>query len=182
MSLNKFAFQLVIIAEDENLVDVAQGFHEGMEGDRRIHVEPVEGKRRSHHGWQGAVNSLVNYNLPVRTLRHVLLFIDFDKDSALRISGVWKKISDMGLESCKSRIHIIGVTSQSEDIDRRGVSFREFGCRIADVCLGRCQDEVWSQPAFKDNGSELCRLRETVCCKLSSGSQTHTSTSLMKPL
>ena len=64
MSLNKYGFQLVIIAEDDNLLDVAQGFHEGMDGNRRIHVEPVEGKRRSHHGWLGAVNSLVNYNLP----------------------------------------------------------------------------------------------------------------------
>lgn len=167
MSLNKYGFQLVIIAEDDNLLDVAQGFHEGMDGNRRIHVEPVEGKRRSHHGWLGAVNSLVNYNLPVRTLRHVLLFIDFDNDPALRLSGVWNKISDMGLESCKSKIHIIGVTSQSEDIDRRGSSFREFGCRIAMVCLGRCQDEIWSQPAFKDNELELRRLRESVCCNLS---------------
>ena len=98
-------------------------------------------------------------------------WIDFDNDPALRLSGVWNKISDMGLESCKSKIHIIGVTSQSEDIDRRGSSFREFGCRIAMVCLGRCQDEIWSQPAFKDNELELCRLRESVCCNVSPYSQ-----------
>lgn len=168
MSLNKYGFQLVIIAEDDNLVDVAQGFHEGMNGNRRIHVEPVEGKRRSHHGWQGAVDSLVNYNLPVRTLRHVLLFIDFDNDPAFRLSGIWNKISDMGLESCRSKIHIIGVTSQSEDIDRRGLSFREFGWRIAEVCLGRCRDDVWNQSAFRDDELELRRLKEAVCCNLSS--------------
>lgn len=166
MSLNKYRFQLVVVAEDENLVDVAQGFHEGMGGDRRIHVEPVEGPRRSHHGWTGAIASLVNYNLQQCPLRHILLFIDFDHDPILRLSEVWERILKLELENCKSRIHVVGITNQSEDIDRHGGTFRDFGRKVADVCLGRCSEDVWQQSALQDNEEELSRLRTSVCCQL----------------
>ena len=163
MSLNKYGFQLVIVAEDDNLVDVAHGFHEGMGGDRRIHVEPVEGKRRSHHGWQGAIEALVNYNLRIRPQRHVLLFIDFDNDPALRLNGVWQKVTELGLDSSRAQIHVIGVTAQSEDIERAGASYWDFGRKVAYACSEQCPFSIWQSQAFRDNAEELVRLRETVC-------------------
>jgi hypothetical protein len=134
-----------------------------MGGDRRIHVEPVEGKRRSHHGWQGAIGALLNYNLRIRPLRHVLLFIDFDNDSALRLDGVWKKVTELGLYSNRSQIHIIGVTAQSEDIERAGASYWDFGRKVAQACREQCPASIWQSRAFQDNAKELVRLQETVC-------------------
>jgi len=152
-----------MVAEDDNLVQVANGFFYGMSGDRRIHIEPVEGPRRSGHGWSGAVRTVPNYNLGRSQGRHLLLLVDFDNDPGFRLAGIRRQLDELGQSSVLDRIYVIGVFRQSEDLERNGLSYFDFGVEVARFCRGESFEDRWQNASLAFNRGELLRLQKTVC-------------------
>lgn len=190
--MNGFPWELWVIPEDENIEEVVNGFHAGMDRivNQRWHVLPVakgRGLYRQHHGWKGAVRAIENCNLQIHPKRHVLLVIDFDRSSADwdpeeddRFAQVEREVNQLGLGGFRNRIHVLVISEQSEDLKKVDWAKTNVDLKNCDVStfdgIGKllaalCRDRnfaLWDDdPVLCCNGEELGEMQRTVCINLS---------------
>lgn len=190
--MDGFPWELWVIPEDENIEEVVNGFHAGMDRivNQRWKVLPVakgRGLYRQYHGWKGAVQAIENCNLQTHPKRHVLLVIDFDQSYADwdpkdpdRFAQVERKLKQLGLDNFRDRIHVLVISEQSEDLKK--VKWEEacvdlgscdvgtfdgIGRFLAILCKAR-NFALWdNDPVLCCNGEELGKMQKTVCINLS---------------
>lgn len=185
-------WELHVIPEDSNLLEVVNGFQAGMDRMANQRWKTIRvGKGRSgirkHHGWKGAVEAVRESNLQRFRKRHVLLVIDFDADAGnpqvgfednpagARIRQVDRMLDEMGLAEYRARIHILGVCHQSEDLKKiqwgedapeKPANFDSIGKCLAGKCE-RKDFAIWNDsPVLNGNRDELEAMRRTVCVNL----------------
>lgn len=156
MSANRYSEHLVVIPEDDANRQILNGFRNTLGVDlRKIQVEPVAG------GWKKVLETFESDHIPMMgkfPKRHVLLMIDFDRDSN-RIDGVKKVIP----EELKDRVFVLGVFSEPEDLSKSIRQTEEMiGELLADACLNKVEG-LWSNPLLSHNNDELTRMQSLIC-------------------
>lgn len=156
MSANKYSEHLVVIPEDDANRQILNGFRNTLGVDfRKIQVEPVAG------GWKKVLETFESDHIPTMGTfpkRHVLLMIDFDRDSN-RIDEVKKVIP----EELRDRVFVLGVFSEPEDLSKSIRQTEEMiGELLADACLNKVEG-LWSNPLLNHNNDELTRMQSLIC-------------------
>lgn len=156
MSANKYSEHLVVIPEDDANRQILNGFRNTLGVDfRKIQVEPVAG------GWKKVLETFESDHIPTMGTfpkRHVLLLIDFDRDSN-RIDEVKKVIP----EELSDRVFVLGVFSEPEDLSKSIRQTEEMiGELLADACLNKVEG-LWSNPLLNHNNDELTRMQSLIC-------------------
>lgn len=156
MSANKYSEHLVVIPEDDANRQILNGFRNTLGVDfRKIQVEPVAG------GWKKVLETFESDHIPTMGTfpkRHVLLLIDFDRDSN-RIDEVKKVIP----EELSDRVFVLGVFSEPEDLSKSIRQTEEMiGELLADACLNKVEG-LWSNPLLSHNNDELRRMQSLIC-------------------
>ena len=180
-----YPWELWVVPEDGNLEEVVNGFHAGMRRiqNGRLHVLRVTPERSIHrkqHGWGGALGALPNLHLQQRPKRHVLIVMDFDKDVDLRKQQIETRISELGMTAFRDRIHVLAVSTQSEDLLNvewpeevkmhfpvAGRDYDRIGQCFAFCCSEKNYRIFDSDPRLCWNAEELSRMLSTVCVNLS---------------
>jgi len=156
MSANKYSEHLVVIPEDDANRQILNGFRNTLGVDfRKIQVEAVAG------GWKKVLETFESDHIPTMgkfPKRHVLLMIDFDRDSN-RIDEVKKVIP----EELRDRVFVLGVFSEPEDLSKSIRQTEEMiGESLADACLNKVEG-LWSNPLLSHNNDELTRMQSLIC-------------------
>jgi len=151
MSVNKFHPHILVLPEDKANRELANGFHLEVSLTRRMQVLPVAG------GWNEVLNQfrLVHVaEMAHHQNRFMVLLIDCDGKGE-RLDYARESIP----EDLRSRVFILGVWSEPEDLRRELGSFETIGRNMAKDCRDET-DAIWKHNLLRHNLIELARLRQ----------------------
>ena len=156
MSVNKHLPHVLVLPEDDANRQLANGFL--LEVDpvrmRRMQVLPVAG------GWNDVLESFLAEHvreMDLNTTRFMVLLIDFDSNEG-RFEAAKNRIP----ERLQSRVFILGVWSEPEDLRKAGLGLYEaIGSAMAQDCREET-DAIWGHNLLVHNAGELARLRGQV--------------------
>lgn len=157
MSVNNYEYHLLIIPEDNANRELANGFlrHPNINLGR-VRVLGNAG------GWKKAIDSLdeMCQSMAKYQKRHVLILIDFDKDSDERKKAFSEKVDD----SFQDRCFLLGCLDEPEILKKElNESYYEnIGKKLAESCYDNKIDGIWHCDQLNHNSNELKRLKETV--------------------
>jgi len=171
MSANREKPHIIILPEDDETRQIANGFVLGVAGNRCIQIVPEAG------GWGKVMNTFKNdYAQTMRTNlnRRMILLIDFDNDYQERLKYIKQEIhadSDVLID----RVFILGVLSEPRDLkksldlpqkrkpypDLNGNSSEDIGTALFHACSNK-QEGLWGHELLKHNHKELDRMRDIV--------------------
>lgn len=153
MSVNKYKPHLFVLPEDDANINLANGFHLGVDLIRQMQVLSAAG------GWNAALERFKSEHVKGMDEwpeRFIVLLIDFDgRENRLEIAkaAIPEHLAD--------RVFVLGVLSRPEELKAILGAYEEIGLAMADDCR-RGTDSTWGHALLKHNASELERLRVSV--------------------
>lgn len=153
MSVNKYLPHVMVLAEDDANLEIANAFHLQIDRLRQMQLLEAAG------GW-GAVLELFG-RVHVREMerwpqRFMILLIDFDGDGS-RLQFAKDKIP----HGLRDRVFILGVWSEPEKLTPLLGPYETIGLAIAKDCRNGT-NETWGHDLLQHNAGELSRMRELV--------------------
>ncbi len=155
---NKYADELLVIAEDYATMQIAQGFAESQGVDvRRVRVLPCRS------GWQDVAVGMRNVRLDLYLKRHCLAVVDFDGCGEQRRRTFRQLLEENGV--ALERAYVMGPASNAEKMRRtlmeRGYAVRhlsDVGRSLARACFQSQPFELLRSEELAHNAGELQRL------------------------
>ncbi len=158
MSVNRKRPHLIVIPEDEANRQLMTGFMGHL--DVNSHQVQIENVAR---GWSHALDRFETDHIePARRFqdRHILLLIDFDGRGESRLQVAREKIPDDLID----RVFVLGVASEPEALRAAtGNSFEQIGEGLAEGCVGRSEENLWTHELLRHNEAELTRMEAEIC-------------------
>jgi len=155
VSVNNYLPHVIVLPEDDDNRQLANGFTIGTHFQRRLQILPVAG------GWLKVVRqfqqSHVNRMREFCERRFVLL-LDFDGDEFQRRNDIEAEIP----EDLRSRVFLLGVAKEPKDLRAEsGQKLEAIGETLARECAEN-EAKFWNHPLLQHNELELERLRADV--------------------
>ena len=154
MSANKSRPHLVILPEDRQNEQIANGFHLEVGRLRQLQVLPVAG------GWKKVLEDFLSTHVAEMrrySTRFMVLLFDCDNDPD-RLQTARQGVP----QDLRDRVFLIGVLTEPEDLRVDLGSAEVIGAALA----GDCREgttRVWGHRLLKQNVTEIDRLRPQIC-------------------
>jgi hypothetical protein len=156
VTMNKYAFHIYVIPEDDRNRQIADGFvlHHQV-NDARIQVLPPAG------GWPKVLKTFRDEYIPKLVgskLAHVVMLIDFDDQIEKRRADFEQVIP----EEFKARVFVVGLKHDPETLKKGlNIGYEGIGEILADDCATG-DAEHWNHEQLQHNDADRQRLVQTV--------------------
>lgn len=159
MSNQGFPPELVILAEDQANIDIANGFAQCLPLLRQRSLQ-VLGPAR---GWAKVIDIFAQQHIPKLRMpkyrqRRLILLMDFDTAQNRR-----EYVQDRIPEDLKDRVFVLGCWDEVEALkkDLGYPGLEKIGADLATNCAENRED-LWQHPQLQHNQAEVQRLGESV--------------------
>jgi hypothetical protein len=149
--MNKMVPHVLVLPEDDANRQLANGFQLDYSVDaRRIQILEVAG------GWREVVDGFKEVHVPEmerNTNRFMILLLDFDRQEN-RLQEITAEIP----AHLHDRVFVLGSWSEPEELRQTLGSYETIGLALAKDCRDN-RNDIWTHGLLKHNAGELDRLR-----------------------